>query len=200
VWRISLRDLGDLLASNQDEAGLVMYDQLVALLEDPADVDLYSYDIYEDSVTGATIGVPSDFELAWDAELQAVVALTESGAVYYAAAVGLADSFDDAVDTKLEAFATQVTADIAWDEEGIEPVDDEIDAEYETASFLAVLDGYHAGLESAVQMSLGLYVAGPVYLGVSVGLADEGVLSIDDPVAYLRMVLGAWYLADFAVN
>jgi hypothetical protein len=92
------------------------------------------------------------------------------------------------------------TGDIAWDEEGIEPVDDEIDAEYETASFLAVLDGYHAGLESAVQMSLGLYVAGPVYLGVSVGLADEGVLSFDDPVAYLRMVLGAWYLADFAVN
>ena len=91
VGQMSLRELGEMLEANQITDGYALYEQLVSYLDDPDGVDRITYDIYEDNLSGATIGVPSDLELIWDDELQAVVALNARQTVFYAAAVGMAN-------------------------------------------------------------------------------------------------------------
>ena len=94
-----------------------------------------------------------------------------------------------------------MTEGVEWAQEGMELAHDEIDEAHETASFLAVQDGHDPSIDADVQLSLGLYVSGPVYLGVAVSMADPGEsAAIEDSIDYLRMSLGAWYLAEFAIN
>ncbi len=206
VRQFPLTGLAELLIDRDDAGGSELIAEFRSYLGDPADSELYGFDIYEDSSTGATIGVPAGVELYWNDALQALEATNLDGTVYVNSVVRRMDSFADAMGIALEDFVEHIDKLADW-YDGVAPGEfklEDCDAfdprtERTTCYGIYVGDDIESGLNA--EMPLGLHVSGPVFLGTSVyAVWAEEDGTVADRMDYIMMLLAAEYLTDFALN
>jgi len=92
-------------ARGESVSGLEGLDFLKGLVSDSEYRNL-AFDVYEDSITGATIGVPSQLDLEWDTDARLLI--TSDGATDLVIAVRQYDSYDSAVQYGQQEFADSV--------------------------------------------------------------------------------------------
>ncbi|MEA3274025.1 MAG: serine protease [Pseudomonadota bacterium] len=201
VRTISLLELRDLIGEEHSEYYTEMLDSIKSFRSEVGDL---SFDIYEDSETGATVSVPTGLSLKWNPETRAIEAVTVSGAVRLFIGVIRKDSFPEAF-ASAQVFVSPISqlasswqpsvTDVAFE-------DEYIDREWEWAS----LAGFHDGIDKEAgkpsDLLLSLTVSGNALLGYAVyAVGDmEKDLSDDDIVDYMLMQMGAELLSDFAVH
>ena len=165
--------------------------------------DAQKFDIYEDPITGATIGVPAGVELRWNDDLGAAEYVVNRDNVVFKMTTGVhrAASFDAAMDYGRNTFAA-VIASIAELEDSPSDIVYETDPEYPD-------EAYYEGDTFGVDLATGNYAE--VYLEMMVLERDflgsalyiiESDENFDDKDEAFALIfeIGANYLTDFALN
>ena len=166
--------------------------------------DGLSFDIYEDPVTGATIGVPTGVDLIWNDRLNAVEMVEDRGDITFRMTIGVtrAASFEAAKAYGLDTFASAVAA-VAELEEGVEGIVYETGPDYydQYAWFSGETEGYDLATGEFADIYLDMVVLGRDFLGSALYIVgdDEAYDDADEAVATL-FEIGALYLSDFSLR
>ncbi len=158
-----------------------------------------SFDIYEDFVTGSTIGVPAGLEIYWDDEIGALAAFSDSNAVALFVAVFTFENYEQARDLAPHAFFNVFSDGVIWSEDlsGFAYSHQEDDLQH--ANFAGFYDGKDQVTGEALDLQISLTVSGPDILGYAV-LSVEDQMQDRDWVHNMMMQLGAAKLSDFAIK
>ena len=199
VRQIGLNDFAEMNGLGGDGS---MVEEIRTLVGDDEAFGTLTFDIYEDTMSGATIGVPSGTELYWNPDLEVIEAVNAWQTVRLTVLVTREGSFDEAFATA-EDFMARHAEEIVWNEkQGANPaVVDVYDAEAEVAELVLSDTGKVPDTGEDVELILGVYASGPDFLGTTVTAiyGDETWADVDQ-VDYLMMEFGSRFLTNFAVN
>lgn len=201
VRTLPLGDVERMLSRRARDYWTDLIPAIKSFVTDPEAYGRLSFDIYEDPVTGATVGVPSGLELTWNGEIRVLEARTKSGVVRGMVGVSPNRSYAAAKDAGKRAFVGKIRPLATWDDSLGNSRFTELKDEAEHAS----QTGFHKGVDSTtgkpVQVLLSLTVTGKNLLGYAVYVADNPEkLTIEDAVANMMMQLGAVTLSGFSEN
>ncbi|MDU9006832.1 S1 family peptidase [Sedimentitalea todarodis] len=166
--------------------------------ETPDHFDQLSFHVYEDPVTGATLGIPAGLEPIWDEEIGLLHAETQSLQVAMSVAILSFQSFTEAKEIGKDYFVSTFHDYIDW-----ETSPNELYVEANDEWKWANGAGFFAGIEkvsgSPVDVNLSVTISENEVLGYAV-FGPELVenLPTEDLIAYLMMQMSVMDLSGFA--
>ncbi len=199
VRSLTLADLAAVMQREGDDFWGELVPSIHSIAQNLSSPPDLSFDIYEDFVTGSTIGVPAGLETFWDDEIGALVAFGESDSVALVVAVFRFDSYEEAREIAPLAFVDIFYEGIDWTED---PAGFQFDPENDGFEY-ANNAGFFAGVEQSsgdtVDLQISMTVSGRDFLGYAV-LSVPDKMSDRDWVNHMMMQLGAAKLSDFALK
>ena len=156
-----------------------------------------SFDIYEDAVTGATLGIPGGVKLSWNDDLGVAEAIADKGAVRMFVGVVQAESHSEAKDRSAREFVARAGWLADWDQD---PSQFTYDFVYddETANFAGFFNGTDRATGEQVSLQLDIDVNGSNVLAWAV-YAHE-TTSDEGSVKMMMMQLAGEKLSDYALK
>ncbi len=199
VRTMSLADLEALLDRQGNPDGNI--DFIRSSLVSAAEFERLSFDIYEDVSTGATLGVPSGLDLAWNGELRALEARTESGAVRMIIGVLPYPTYAEAKDAGRDAFIDKIVDLADWTESPRDMGYVNLDDDFEWANNAGFFGGRDRATGEASDLLLSITVSGSELLGYAI-YGPEDILELEpkDTATYLMMQMSAINLSGFAAR
>lgn len=199
VRSLTLADLASVMQREGDDFWGELVPSIHSIAQDLSPPPEFSFDIYEDFVTGSTIGVPAGLEIFWDDEIGALVAFGESDAVVLVVAVFRFESYEEAREIAPLAFVDIFYEGIDWTQD---PAGFQFDPENDSFEY-ANNAGFFAGVEQhsgdTLDLQISMTVSGRDFLGYAV-LSLPDMMSDRDWVNHMMMQLGAAKLSDFALK
>ncbi|WP_298922229.1 trypsin-like peptidase domain-containing protein [uncultured Roseobacter sp.] len=160
-----------------------------------------SFDVYEDTVTGATVAVPTGMELKWNDDLEMLEVFSDSRHSRLNIALTRANSFDAARTNEFQDFSSEIYDLANWAGSG-SPEDCEnayVDFDAQKAECGLYLQAEKDGRFADIYLAMS--VAGDVFLGSSVLILDrEDDLSAKQRAEHRIMRIAAEHLSDFALH
>lgn len=200
VRTMSLADLDALLRDKGTPESNI--DFIKSQVKTAAEFNRLSFDIYEDPLTGATLGVPSGAQLAWNSAIRALEARSGSGAVRMVIGVLPSNSYAEAKVAGKQAFVSKIMNLAKWAESPSAMGYDNLDDRMEWANNAGFFKGTDSVTGKPVELLLSITVSGKQLLGYAVygpeDIAKE--LMTQDLITYLMMQMGAQELSGFAVQ
>lgn len=197
VRTMSLADLEALLERQGNPDGNI--DFIRSSLVSAEAFDRLSFDIYEDVSTGATLGVPAGLNLAWNSEIRALEARTESGAVTMIIGVLPYPTYADAKGAGRDAFVDKIIGLADWTDSPADMGYANLDDDFEWANNAGFFAGRDRATGEATDLLLSITVSGSELLGYAIyGPRDILELEPKDTATYLMMQMSAFNLSGFA--
>jgi len=169
-------------------------------VESSAEFDQLSFEIYEDPVTGATLGVPSGTDLAWNGDMRMLEAKSKSGAARLFIGVLTNASYAQAKVAGRQAFVSKLTPLAKWTESPAAIRFVHVDDSLEWANNAGFFSGTDSANGMPIDLLLSLSVSGTQLLGYAVYGPSDILkdLSRQDVITYLMMQMSAQHLSGFA--
>jgi hypothetical protein len=197
VRTMSLVDLDAMLHRKGDSFWYEMVPSIQSFTRTRKELNQLSFDIYEDPVTGATLGVPSGVELAWNRDIRALE--SNSGAVRMFVGVLPGKSYADAKGAGKNAFVSKIVNLAKWTNSPADLRYDNLNDEMEYANNAGFFHGIDRATGKPASLLLSITVSGKQLLGYAVYVADNPEkISDQDSITYAMMQLGATTLSGFA--
>jgi S1-C subfamily serine protease len=156
-----------------------------------------AFDIYEDPLTGATVGVPAQSTLVWNPQIRALEARSPDGGARMIIGVIPGRSHADAKATSRQAFLNKLLPLARWQKSPATLAYCHLDPETEWANCANFFDGTDAVSRQPMSLMFSMSVRGPSFLGFAVYAPKEG-LSSRDLVTELMMYMAGNNLSEFA--
>jgi hypothetical protein len=210
VRRITFGDLEQYISEWDRNSYEQSRHNLELFIGDAERTNALSFDVYEDSRTGATLAVPSNLPLTRNPDDHAIEATTESGMVRLVISITRKDSFEEAIGPGKQEFIDRI-ADLAiWNQDG-SPVSFELencvlddsgacDPDWQWRQSAKVYNGTDPASQAPVKMVLSMAVSESDVLGTALYVIGDfnDDLTNEDKVDYLTIEAGALLLTDFA--
>jgi hypothetical protein len=156
-----------------------------------------AFDIYEDPITGATVGVPAQSTLAWNPGIRALEARSPDGGARMIIGVIPGRSHADAKTTSRQAFLNKLLPLARWQKSPATLAYCHVDAQTEWANCANFFHGTDAVSRQPMSLMFSMSVRESSFLGFAVYAPKEG-LSTRDLVTELMMYMAGNDLSEFA--